>query len=386
MIKLTTVFIDDEDLQAVREALESGYLVQGPRVAAFESALAGYVGSAHAIALNSCTSALHLALLALGAGAGDLVLVAAYSFTATANAVELCGARPVFVDIDPKTFNIDPARLLTALEALERSGDLARVRAILPVHTFGQMAEMREIQAMADRFGVPVIEDAACALGATERGQQAGTFGRLGCFSFHPRKALTTGEGGAVVTNDAALARTLRTLRNHGIDPDAAGTDFVRPGFNNRMTEFQAALGLVQLRRMERAIESRRLAAARYATLLEGTVVQRPVVGEGRDSVYQSYVVLLPQEAAAVRDQVIKRLRELEVEVSIGTWNIPMTTYYRTTYGYKPEDFPTTASVFARSLALPMYQDISAPDQGLVVGALFQTLKEFGVTVDLASA
>lgn len=386
MIKLTAVFIDEEDLQAVREVLEGGYLVQGPRVAAFESEVAAYVGSEHAVALNSCTSALHLSLLALGTGPGDLVLVAAYSFTATANAVELCGARPVFIDIEPDTFNIDARALDARLEQLKREGTLNRVRAILPVHTFGQMADMTEIQAIGDRYVIPVIEDAACALGATQSERRAGSFGRLGCFSFHPRKALTTGEGGAVVTNDAGLVRTLRTLRNHGQDPRAEFPDFVRPGYNYRLTEFQAALGSVQLRRMNRAIESRRRAASRYAEMLSGSVVQPPFVAQGRDSVYQSYVVLLPAAAASVRDGVIKRMKELGVEASIGTWNIPMTTYYRTTYGYAPGDFPNTAAVFARSLAVPMYQDLSAADQGRVVAALFQSLNELGVTIDLVSA
>ncbi len=386
MIRLTAVFIDDEDLRAVREVLEGGYLVQGKRVAEFESAIAASVGSAHAVALNSCTSALHLSLLALGIGSGDLVLVSAYSFTATANAIELCGARPVFVDIEPDTFNMDAAALRARLEQLRQQGTLDRVRALLPVHAFGQMADMAAIMAIADRAGIPVVEDAACALGATQGGRQAGSLGRLGCFSFHPRKALTTGEGGAVVTDDAALARTLRTLRNHGQDPEAASTDFVRPGFNYRLTEFQAALGLVQLRRMAEAVEARRRAAARYAALLKGSAVRPPFVADGRDTVYQSYVVLLPEHGAVHRDAIIKRLRELDVEASIGTWNIPMTTYYRQSYGYTPADFPVAASTFARSLALPMYQTLSAEDQGHVVAALFRTLNEFGVAVDHASA
>jgi dTDP-4-amino-4,6-dideoxygalactose transaminase len=380
MIKLTAPFVDEQDLAAVREALESGSLVQGPRVAAFEAALAAYVGRDHAVAMNSCTSALHLSLLALGTGPGDLVVLPAYSFTATANAVELCGGRPVFVDIDPQTFNLDPRALRITLDRLQSDGTRDRVRAVLPVHTFGQMSDMVAIQAIADRCGIPVVEDAACALGATEGGRQAGTFGTMACFSFHPRKTLTTGEGGAVVTNDTALARTLRTLRNHGLDPDAGCADFVRPGFNNRMTEFQAALGSVQLKRMDAAIDARRQAAERYGTLLKGSIVEPQVVAEGRHSVYQSYVVLLPEAAAAARDAVIRRMRELDVEATIGTWNIPMTTYYRKTYGYKPEDFPTSAATFARSITLPMYYGLSASEQRQVVAALSEAIDDVGIT------
>ena len=378
MIRLTAAFIDQEDLRAVTEVLEGGYLVQGARVAAFEAQLASYVGCTHAVAMNSCTSALHLSLLALGTGPGDVVIVAAYSFTATANVIELCGARPVFVDTDPDTFNMDPRGLSAALDALRASGSIDRVKAILPVHAFGQMADITAIQRLAAPQNIPVIEDAACALGATFGGRPAGTIGTMGCFSFHPRKTVTTGEGGAVVTNDAKLARTLRALRNHGLDPDAPRTDFICPGFNNRMTEFQAALGQVQLGRLDQATAARRAAAARYDALLRDGAVQTPVIGANADSVYQSYVVLLPEDAAAGRDGIIKRMKELGVEASIGTWNIPLTTFYSTKYGYRDSDFPVTSSTFGRSIALPMYQAISAADQETVVAALRQALQEYG--------
>lgn len=373
MIRLTIPSIDEEDLQAVREALASGYLVQGPRVAAFEQAVADYVGTKHAVAVSNCTAALHLALLALDIRPGDLVIVTAYSFIATANVIELCGAQPVFVDIQPDTFNMDPNCLAEVLKRLMAASETARrVKAILPVHTFGQMADMPAILELADQYELPVVEDAACALGATLHGRQAGTWGVMSCFSFHPRKAITTGEGGMIVTNDAALARRLRALRNHGQDPDAPSPDFILPGFNYRMTEFQAALGLTQRAKLDRIIAARRRLAAHYDELLKDTPLQAPAVAPGSQPVYQSYVVLLPERAAAWRAEMITRLKEQGVETTIGTWHMPMTTYFRTRYGYRMGDFPVADQVFARSLTLPLYEGLSEDEQKQVVQRLLR--------------
>jgi dTDP-4-amino-4,6-dideoxygalactose transaminase len=255
MIRLTIPSIEADDLEAVRAVLESGYLVQGPRVAAMEDQLAAYLGTKHVVAVSSGTAALHLALLALGVGRGDLVVTTTYSWPATANVIELCGARPVFVDIEPDTFNLSPGRLEETLAELAgKPGTAGKVKAILPVHAFGQLADMPRILELAGRYGLPVVEDAACALGATWLGRPAGTWGIMGCFSLHPRKAITTGEGGFISTADADLARRLRTLRNHGLDPQAPAPDFVEPGFNYRMTEFQAALGSTQLAKLDRIL------------------------------------------------------------------------------------------------------------------------------------
>jgi dTDP-4-amino-4,6-dideoxygalactose transaminase len=373
MIRLTIPSIEDEDLEAVRAALASGYLVQGARVAAFEQAVAEYVGARYAVAVSNCTAALHLGLLALDLRPGDLVIVTAYSWPATANVVELCGAQPVFVDIRPDTFNLDPACLELALSRLMAVGDTARrVKAILPVHTFGQVADMPAILNAANRYGLPVIEDAACALGATLHGRQAGTLGNLGCFSFHPRKAITTGEGGMVTTDDLTLARRLRALRNHGQDPDAPVPDFIMPGFNYRLTEFQAALGVSQMAKLDRVIAARRDLAARYDALLAGTAIQIPYRNHGSQPVYQSYVVLLPERRAAHRPDLIRRLREQGIETTIGTWHMPITSYFRTRYGYQAGDFPITDQVFARSLTLPLYESLSSGDQEYVVGKLLE--------------
>lgn len=242
MIRLTIPSIDDEDLTAVREVLASGQLVQGARVASFETQVAERAGTDFAVAVSNCTAALHLSLLAMDVRAGDVVIVTAYSWVATANVIELCGAHPVFVDIRPDTFNMDPSVLEPVLKRLMGNRETARrVKAILPVHAFGLMASMAEIMNHADRYGIPVVEDGACALGASLDGRPAGSWGRLGCFSFHPRKAVTTGEGGMIVGNDGELIRRLKAMRNHGQDPHSQSPDFILPGLNYRMTEFQAA-------------------------------------------------------------------------------------------------------------------------------------------------
>lgn len=375
MIRLTSPSIEEADLLAVREALMSGQLVQGSRVADFESAVADYVGANFAVAVSSCTAALHLALLATGIGPGDLVVVTAYSFVATANVIELCGAQPVFVDIEPDTFNLDPNCLEDVLKRLVAAGGGARrPKAVIPVHTFGQVADMPAITKLADRYELAVIEDAACALGATLHGRQAGAWGRMGCFSFHPRKAITTGEGGVVVTNDAAVARHVRALRNHGQDPDASSPDFIMPGFNYRMTEFQAALGLAQMGKLDRIIAARRSLAAHYSELLRDTAVRAPAVAAGSQPVYQSYVVLLPERAAASRAELVTGLKERGVECTIGTWHMPMTTYFRRRYGYRPGDYPVADGVFAASMTLPLYEGLSPSEQEQVVGALRDSL------------
>ena len=366
MIRLTIPSIDEHDLDAVREALKSGYLVQGARVRAFEEAVGSIVGVEHCVAVSSGTAALHLALLALDIGPGDRVAVPAYSFIATANVVEICGATPVFVDIEPQTFGMDPERLVEAID------DNSSIKVIIPVHCFGQLADLNELFAAAG--DIPVVEDAAAALGSALEGKKAGAHSTMGCFSFHPRKAVTTGEGGVITTNDALLARTLRALRNHGIDSDAETTQFVAAGLNYRMTEFQAALGTTQLAKLDRIVAGRQQAAARYDSLLDGIPVRLPIVRKQSTPVYQSYVVLLPE--GVQRDATIARMREMGIETQIGTWHMPLTGYYRKRYGHKPGDFPVTDDVFARALALPLHADSCPTEQATVVRSLQEVIEE----------
>lgn len=374
MIRLSVPTIEQDDLDAVQTVLKTGFLVQGPQVARFEAAMCAITGSKYAVALTNCTAALQFALLAIDVRPGDMVLVTAYSWLSTANVIELCGAQPVFVDIDARTFNMSPDALEETLGRLAQAGDtLRRVRAVLPVHTFGQTADMTRILEIAGRHGLPVIEDAACALGATWNGKPAGSMGLMGCFSFHPRKAVTTGEGGAITTDDISIANRMRALRNHGQDPTAGSADFIMPGYNCRMTEFQGALGVTQLAKLDRVLDARRSLAKTYEALLSRTPIQAPFVASCALPTYQSYVTTLPAELAPRRADLIKSLREQGVETNIGTWHMPLTRYFRTRYDYREGDFPVTDRVFARSLTLPLYEGLTEEQLGTVVSKLTQT-------------
>jgi dTDP-4-amino-4,6-dideoxygalactose transaminase len=367
MIRLAVPAIDENDLDAVREVLLSGQLVQGKRVAEFERVVAEYVGVKHAVAVANCTSALHLSLLAIGVSPGDRVAVTTYSWPATANVVALCGAEPVFVDIDPITYNMDPLLLESVLRRTS-------VKAILPVDVFGCMADLPRICFLADRWGVPVIEDAACALGGDLKGQKAGSWGAAGCFSFHPRKAVTTGEGGMITTNSDEIARSARRLRNHGLDPDAASPDFVVPGFNLRLTEIQAALGVSQMAKLERLLSNRARHAAYYDELLAPTALVRPRALPGSRHVYQSYVVLLPDRAAGRRGEIISSLRQSGIEVTIGTYHMPMTTFFQQAGSFERGMFPVTDAVAERALSLPLFDSMSVEHQRSVVDRLVAEL------------
>jgi dTDP-4-amino-4,6-dideoxygalactose transaminase len=367
MIRLNIPAIDEAEISAAAEVLRSGYLVQGKCVAAFEVAIAKVVEVKHAVAVSSGTAALHLALRALDIGPGHRVITTAYSWPATANAVELCGARPVFVDVDKATFNIDPYRLEEACAKLRESSQPAR--AILPVHAFGQPADMTAITDIGRRYNLPVVEDAACALGARWRGRPAGGWGQLGCFSFHPRKAITTGEGGMITTSDDGLADRLRMLRNHGLDLTSNRPDFLVPGFNYRLSEIAAAVGEVQLSKLEELIRVRREKALVYDGLLEGSGVQTPAQAAGAESVFQSYVVQVPFGDADEQLRCIEFLRQQGIEATIGTHHIPLTRYYRERYGFQAGDYPCADHVFRHAVTLPLHHRLDEAAQHRVVGA-----------------
>lgn len=361
MIHLARPLVEEDDRQAVLAVLDSGMLVQGARVAAFEEALAEVIGVRHVIAVSSGTAALHLALLALDVGPGSRVAVPAYSWPATANVVAAVGATPVFVDIDVETYALRPDRL-------EEAG---KVDVVLPVHPFGQMADLSALA------GSPaLVEDAACALGARRDGRSAGSVGRAGCFSFHPRKAITTCEGGALSTDDDDLADRLRAWRNHGLQAGASTPEFVLPGLNYRLTEMQAALGVTQLGKLDRILATRRAQAAAYTALLESTDIAAPVVPAGSEPVHQSYVVLLPEGTPP--GDVIAHTRAHGVETQIGTWHIPLTRYYRERYGFAAGDFPGTDEVFRRALTLPLGPHLGEGDLVAVVDAVQAAVRAAG--------
>lgn len=365
-VPITRPVLDRTELSALAEVLDSGFLVQGSRVAEFERLVAAEAGVAHAVAVSNGTSALRVALHALGVGSGDIVVVTPYSWIATANVIELCGATPVFVDIDVATFNMDPSRLEDELARLADTGELASVRAIMPVHTFGNPAQIVEIAEIAARHSIPLVEDAACALGAHEDGRPAGGFGRIGCFSFHPRKIITTGEGGMLVTDDPEIEAFARAFRNHGQQLVDGTTEFVMAGDNVRLTDLQGAVGVVQMARLRGLVQDRARLAARYDELVEplGFVPQRRSSG----AAVQAYVALCPEPVGA--GEVIAGLRERGIEATIGTNSIPFTRHFSERYAVPEADLPHTVEVGRRAVTLPLFPQMTLDEQDSVVAAL----------------
>jgi perosamine synthetase len=353
MIKLAQPTIPEDAIEKVADVLRSGNLIQGQYVEAFEGALKAYVDVPYAIAVSSGTAALHLSLLALDIASGDEVIVPAFTFPATVNVVELVGAKPVLVDIRPDDLCMDASALEKAITD--------RTRAILPVHEFGQAAGISEILSLARRRSVPVIEDAACALGTEFDGEKAGTFGLTGCFSFHPRKAITTGEGGAVTTGSEALYEKIRSLRNHGISTASGTPDFIHAGLNYRMTEFQAVLGLFQMGNIDHAIEQRIHLADLYdQALADISWLTAPHRNTRSKHVFQTYHVMLDPKID--RQQLISHLRSAGIETNLGAQAIHCLTYYRKKYHFRPSDFPNSARAYSCGLALPMGSHISRDD------------------------
>lgn len=364
-VPLARPFTAEEEVEEVRRVLESGQLSQGPKVAEFEAAVAEYVGVRHAFATSSCTTALHLSLAALGIGAGDDVLVPDFTFPATANVVVQLGAVPVLVDIDLQTYNVDPGDL-------ERRAT-ARTRAAMPVHLFGLSADMDPVLAFAGRRDWPVVEDAACALGTTYNGRPCGAMGAVGCLSFHARKVITTGEGGMVLTDSDDLAETLSLLRNHGGARHDGRFVFDDAGFNYRLSDVQAALGLAQMRRLPWILARRRELAAAMTERLSGTPgVSVPLEPRWGGHVYQSFVVLLDDDVN--RDAVISAMRELGVETTLGTYALHAQPFFRRRYGYTPGDLVNSHAAYRRSLALPLYPQMAEEDVDAVCAALRSVL------------
>lgn len=366
-IPITKPYLGAEELEALKDPLSSGWLTQGPQVRRFEEAFARSVGALYAVSCTSCTTALHLALAGFSFGPGDEVIVPSFTFVASANAIEYTGATPVFVDIDLATFNIDPARARAAVTA--------RTKAIMPVHLFGLAADMAPVVDIARDHRLKVIEDAACGAGTRYQGKAVGTIGDAGCFSFHPRKVITTGEGGMVATSDGALAERLTILRSHGAAVSDLerhrGTGFALPsydriGFNYRMSDLQAAVGVVQLGRLEWITAERRRRAQRYTdafSTLAGLTC--PVEPPGYVHGYQSYVVLVT--APLSRDDMAARLATEGIATRQGTHAVHTLGVYAAKYGLKPADFPNALAADRQSLALPLYPQMTDEEQDYVI-------------------
>ena len=360
-IWLTRPQTDEAEIDEIREVLDSGTLTQGPKVAQLERMVAELVGVPHAFATTSATTALHLSLVAHGIGPGDEVLVPDFTFPATANVVVQQGAVPVLVDVDPDSFAVDVAEL----ERLVTS----RTRAIMPVHPFGLPADMGPIVELADRHGLAVVEDAACALGATCDGRPVGGFGVAGCFSFHPRKSITTGEGGMIATADDALAERIGLLRSHGGVREGGRFRFEAAGFNYRMSDILAAVGVAQMRKLDAFLAARRRVAGWYDAALAGLGgVRLPITPANRTHTYQSYVVMLDE--AIDREAVIRALRADGIETTLGTYALHAQPFYAHTYGLAPGDLPRSYRCFASSLALPLHGGMTEDEVTSVVAGL----------------
>ncbi|MDP7423261.1 MAG: DegT/DnrJ/EryC1/StrS family aminotransferase [bacterium] len=361
-----------EEWEAVRESIFSGWLTQGPKVAAFEKAFASRHSAKHAIASSNCTTALHLILAALGVGPGDEVILPSFTWVATANVVLYCGAIPVFVDVDRSTFNLDPGQVSDKVTS--------RTKAIIVVHLFGLTADVDAIAASAP--GIPIVEDAACAAGAGYKGRGAGTLGVAGAFSLHPRKSITTGEGGMVTTDDDMLAEMINMLRNHGASVSEEARhhgprpyllpDFNILGFNYRMTDLQGAVGLVQLGKLDGFITERNEWAGFYRRELAVLPwIKTPLVPDGYSHAWQSYVCYVDEpKAPRSRNDIMEALQQKGIATRPGTHSVHMLGYYRDRFGLKHDDFPVSRDCARYTMAIPLHNRMTEEDYEYIVQAI----------------
>jgi dTDP-4-amino-4,6-dideoxygalactose transaminase len=368
-IPLLRPYFDSEEIEELKKVLDSGWVSQGPKVKEFEDKIAEYLDVKYAIAVTNCTSALHLALLGIGVKEGDEVLVADFTFPATGHVVLYCGAKPIFIDVDLKTYNINPESIE------EKISD--KTKAIMPVHTFGQPAEMDTIMAIAEVYNLKVIEDAACAFGAKYKNKYAGTIGHIGCFSFHARKGMTTGEGGMVVTDDESLADRIRNLSVFGMTSawdreKSAGLNipkFTELGYNYKMSDITAAVGVAQLRKLDKIIARKRELAKYWDDKLrEIEFIEPTYVSEDVKHIYQSYVTLVNK--CINRKKLIEILMKKGVQAQIGTYASHIQPVYNST-----DKCPNSLEIFNRSLALPMYYMLKEEDIDIAASYLKMALE-----------
>lgn len=381
-IPISKPYFGEEEKQALIEPLETGWVVQGPKVAEFENLFSHYTKSPFALATTSCTTALHLVLIALGIGVGDEVIVPAFTWVATANVVEMQGARPVFVDIDIETFNIDVNQIEQAITS--------RTKVIIPVSLFGISANMYPILEIAKKHGLKVVEDDACAIGSWYMGNHAGTLADVGCFSFHPRKAITTGEGGMIVTNDKDIAAHIKSLRDHGASTSdlarhQGAHGYILPefnivGYNYRMTDMQGALGTAQMKRLDWLLGQRTLRAEIYNKALKGiSWLRLPILPDEYKHGYQSYVCIFQPEAPTLsnvqqfhsrRNELMDRLDTAGIATRPGTHAVHMLGFYKNKYSINPEDFPNAYLADQLTITLPLYAQMTEEEQDYVIDHL----------------
>ena len=371
---ITAPQFDEKEIETLKKCLASGWVTQGPMTSEFERLFAFRHQLQNALATTSCTAALHLAALALEFGPGDEVVVPAFTWVTSAHSIEYVGAKAVFADVDLATFNLDPA----ALEAVITP----RTRAIVVVHLFGKAAPMDEIMAIARRHNLAVIEDAACAVGTAYKGQPIGAIGDLGCFSFHPRKVITTGEGGMVTTNRKDLVERVKSLRNHGSTGPAFGADLSKPytmstfdmlGFNLRMSDIQAAVGIAQMSKLDKLLHERRRLALQYTELLGGLdEIVLPSDDEGHT--YQSYVIRMRSGDREKRNLIMDSLAKKGIQTRPGTHAVHRLGYYSNKYKIQPNQFPNACCAEDATITLPIFPSMTENQQISVVKIIKKNL------------
>jgi perosamine synthetase len=364
--------MDEEEWEALKAPIESGWITQGPKVKEFETMFAKRHNVKHALAVSNCTTALHLALIACGVKEGDEVIVPAFTWVATANAVMYCNATPVFIDIDPLTFNVDVTQIKNKITS--------KTKAIIPVHLFGLCADIDYIK--ANFPDLKIVEDAACAAGSALQGRPSGSLGDIGCFSFHPRKSITTGEGGMLTTNNDVIAENLNKLRNHGASISEeqrhhgpkpyilAAFDIV--GYNYRMTDLQGALGTVQLKKLDRFIDERQTWADYYSEQLKDIIwLRTPQVPEGYKHGWQSYVVFIDEQKSPLkRNDMMEVLQQKGISTRPGTHAVHMLGAYANAFTIKPEDFPGAFAADQYSMSIPLHNKMVKEDFDYIIEAL----------------
>jgi dTDP-4-amino-4,6-dideoxygalactose transaminase len=375
--------IGQEEITEVSDTLRSGWLTTGPKTSRFEKDFGEFLGAPHALAVNSGTAGLHLALEAIGVGPGDKVVTSAYTFTASAEVIRYLGADPVFVDIDPKTFNLDVESLMRCLSSL---GDKEALKAIMPVHFGGQACDMDAIMGLAQDYGLRVIEDAAHALPCTSNGQVIGAVGDATVFSFYVTKPLATGEGGMITTKGDELAKRIRVMRLHGINHDVWDRytstrpkwfyEVVAPGFKYNMTDIMAAIGIHQLRKVNQFQDRRQWIAEQYSSAFSDLPIRTPYVARPKDKhSWHLYVIQLELEKLKVtRDEFIETMAEKGIGTSVHFIPLHIQPYWRDRYGFKPEDFPVALDCYRRAVSLPIYSKMTDDDVARVIKTVREVL------------
>lgn len=367
MIKLAVPDIGEEELKEVENVLKSKYLVQGDKVEELEKLVKDFLGVKHVVAVSSGTAALHLALYAMDIKAGDEVIVPDFTFPATSNVVELLGASTKFVDIELDSLCMDVSKIESEITE--------STKAIIPVHEFGQCTDMDSLISIARKYNLKVIEDAACALGAEYKNRKAGTIGDIGCFSLHPRKAITTGEGGIIVTNDTKIAERLKILRNHGLSYENEKPQFVAAGFNYRMTNIQGAIGVAQIKKLLKINEMKAKLAKKYIELfsnVNGLIC--PVEKDYNKHVWQTFHILIKKNID--RNYIIEYLKSRGIETNFGAYAVHEQPYYKIKYGYDNSNYLNSLYAHERGLALPLHGELTIEDMKYIAFELEKVINE----------